>query len=90
MAVCDCCGSDKPDVRIRVGLRGLAHRGHRTAQPFHGPLCNECLSRTKQSRIGGTPLAPATDSAKGSKSTNASKARGDAATLIVSCPVCLE
>jgi len=50
MAVCDCCGSYKPDVRIRVGLRGLDHRGHRTAQPFHGPLCNECLSRT--SRIG--------------------------------------
>jgi hypothetical protein len=45
MAVCDCCGRDKPDVKIRVGLRGLDHRGHITAKPFHGPLCDDCLAR---------------------------------------------
>jgi len=45
MAACDCCGGDKPDVRIRVGLRGLDYRGHITATPFHGPLCNDCLAR---------------------------------------------
>jgi hypothetical protein len=50
MAVCDCCGTDKPDVRIRVGLRGLDHRGHITATPFHGPLCDDCLARA--SRFG--------------------------------------
>jgi len=45
MAVCDCCGNDKVDVRIRVGLRGLDARGRRTTKPFHGPLCEECLAR---------------------------------------------
>jgi hypothetical protein len=45
MAVCDCCGRDKPDAKIRVGLRGLDHRGHITAKPFHGPLCDDCLAR---------------------------------------------
>jgi hypothetical protein len=50
MAVCDCCGRDKPDVKIRVGLRGLDHRGHITAKPFHGPLCDDCLARA--SRFG--------------------------------------
>jgi len=50
MAVCDCCGAAKPDVRIRVGLRGLDHRGQITAKPFHGPLCDDCLARA--SRFG--------------------------------------
>jgi hypothetical protein len=46
MAVCDCCRRDKPDVKIRVGLRGIDSRGNSTAKPFHGPLCNDCLART--------------------------------------------
>ena len=46
MAACDCCGKDKPDVKIRVDLRGVDHRGSITAKPFHGPLCNDCLART--------------------------------------------
>ena len=48
MAACDCCGKDKPDVKIRVGLRGVPSRGNVTATPFHGPLCNDCLARTGQ------------------------------------------
>jgi hypothetical protein len=48
MAVCDCCGSDKPDVKSRVGLRGEDYRGHLTATPFHGPLCNDCLARANR------------------------------------------
>ena len=50
MAVCDCCGSDKTNVRIRVGLRGFDQRGQLTDKPFHGPLCDECLARAN--RIG--------------------------------------
>jgi hypothetical protein len=50
MAICDCCGRDKPDVKIRVGLRGADHRGHSTEKPFHGPLCDDCLARI--SRFG--------------------------------------
>ena len=50
MAVCDCCHGDKTDAKIRVGLRGVDHRGKTTANPFHGPLCNDCLART--SRFG--------------------------------------
>jgi hypothetical protein len=46
MAVCDCCRRDKPDVKIRVGLRGIDSQGNSTANPFHGPLCNDCLART--------------------------------------------
>ena len=46
MPVCDCCRRDKPDVKIRVGLRGVDNRGKNTARPFHGPLCNDCLART--------------------------------------------
>jgi hypothetical protein len=46
MAACDCCGKDKPDVKIRVDLRGVDHRGSVTAKPFHGPLCNDCLAKT--------------------------------------------
>jgi hypothetical protein len=49
MAACDCCGTDKPDVKIRVGLRGADSRGNITATPFHGPLCNDCLARTSES-----------------------------------------
>jgi hypothetical protein len=50
MAACDCCGRDKPDVKIRVNLRGLDHHGHSTPKPFHGPLCDDCLAKT--SRFG--------------------------------------
>jgi hypothetical protein len=50
MAVCDCCGRDKSDVKIRVDLRGVDHRGYRTAKPFHGPLCNDCLAKTGRFR----------------------------------------
>ena len=46
MAACDCCGRDKPDVKIRVNLRGIDHRGSSTAKPFPGPLCNDCLAKT--------------------------------------------
>jgi hypothetical protein len=46
MAACDCCGRDKPDVKIRVDLRGIDHPGSITAKPFHGPLCNDCLAKT--------------------------------------------
>ena len=46
MAACDCCGRDKPDVKIRVDLRGIDHRGYITAKPFHGPLCDDCLAKT--------------------------------------------
>jgi hypothetical protein len=46
MAVCDCCARDKPDVKIRVDLRGIDHRGSITVKPFHGPLCNDCLAKT--------------------------------------------
>jgi hypothetical protein len=45
MAACDCCGRDKPDVKIRVDLRGKDHRGSVTAKPFHGPLCDDCLAK---------------------------------------------
>ena len=45
MALWICCGRDKPDVRIRVGLRGQDPNGTSTAKPFHGPLCNDCLAR---------------------------------------------
>jgi len=48
MAVCDCCRRDKPDVKIRVGLRGTDGRGNSTAKPFHGPLCNDCLAGTNR------------------------------------------
>jgi hypothetical protein len=48
MARCDCCGKDKSDVKIRVGLRGLDHRGHITPSPFHGPLCDDCLAKTNR------------------------------------------
>src|SRR5260221_14590514 len=48
MAACDCCSKDKPDVKIRVGLRGAPSRGNVTATPFHGPLCNDCLARTSE------------------------------------------
>ena len=50
MAACDCCGRDKPDVKIRVDLRGIDHSGYRTLKPFHGPLCDDCLAKT--SRLG--------------------------------------
>jgi hypothetical protein len=50
MAQCNCCGRDKPDVRIRVGLRGQDPSGSSTAKPFHGPLCNDCLERAD--RVG--------------------------------------
>ena len=33
MPVCDCCRRDKPDVKIRVGLRGIDNRGKNTARP---------------------------------------------------------
>jgi hypothetical protein len=52
MAACDCCGRDKPDVKIRVDLRGIDHRGSITAKPFHGPLCDDCLAKT--GRFGST------------------------------------
>jgi hypothetical protein len=52
MAICDCCGKDKPDVKIRVDLRGRDHRGSVTAKPFHGPLCDDCLA--KAARFGST------------------------------------
>ena len=50
MPACDCCHRDKPDVKIRAGLRGIDRRGNSTARPFHGPLCNDCLALT--SRLG--------------------------------------
>jgi len=46
MPACDCCGRDKPDVKIRVGLRGVDSRGKVTAKLFHGPLCDDCLALT--------------------------------------------
>ncbi len=49
MAVCDCCRRDKPDVKIRVGLRGIDSQGNSTTKPFHGPLCNDCLAGTDRS-----------------------------------------
>ncbi len=45
MPVCDCCRRDKPDVKIRVRLRGVDNRGKNTAKPFHGSLSNDCLTR---------------------------------------------
>ena len=50
MPACDCCGREKLDVKIRVGLRGIDSRGKSTVRPFHGPLCDDCLALT--SRIG--------------------------------------
>ena len=41
MPVCDCCRRDKPDVKIRVGLRGVDNRRKNAARPFHCPLCND-------------------------------------------------
>lgn len=38
MAQCDCCGRDKPDVRIRIGLRGQDPSGSSTTKPFHVPF----------------------------------------------------
>jgi hypothetical protein len=46
MRLLHCCGRDKPDVKIRVDLRGIDHRGSITAKPFHGPLCDDCLAKT--------------------------------------------
>ena len=37
-------------MKIRVGLRTLDSRGKSTTKPFHGPLCDDCLTRV--SRIG--------------------------------------
>jgi hypothetical protein len=50
MGVCVCCSRERPDVKIRVGLRTLDTRGKSTTKPFHGPLCDDCLRRV--SRIG--------------------------------------
>ena len=50
MSVCVCCSMERPDVKIRVGLRTLDSRGKSTTKPFHGPLCDDCLMRV--SRIG--------------------------------------
>src|SRR5216683_1313047 len=49
MSVCVCCSRERPDVKIRVGLRTLDSRGKSTTKPFHGSLC-DCLMRV--SRIG--------------------------------------
>src|SRR6266436_685271 len=55
MSVCVCCSRERPDVKIRVGLRTLDSRGKSTTKPFHGPLCDNCLMRV--SRIGSQPHA---------------------------------
>ena len=34
MAVCDCCGRNKADVKIRVGLRGMDDCGPSPQNPF--------------------------------------------------------
>ena len=50
MGMCTCCNRERADVKIRVGLRTLDTLGKSTTNPFHGPLCDDCLIRV--SRIG--------------------------------------
>jgi hypothetical protein len=45
MNVCTCCNSERPEVKIRVGLRTLDSSGKTTAKPFHGPLCGDCIAK---------------------------------------------
>ena len=34
MGICVCCSRERPDVKIRVGLRTLDSRGKSTTNPF--------------------------------------------------------
>jgi hypothetical protein len=48
MVVCACCTRERPDAKIRVGLRTLDTLGKTTPKPFHGPLCDDCLIRVSR------------------------------------------
>jgi hypothetical protein len=48
MSACSCCHRDEAEVKPRRGLRTIDFDGNRTINPFDGPLCGECFTRTQR------------------------------------------
>src|SRR5690348_17041214 len=50
---CDFCRQEKLDSQLRPLLRVIDDLGHRTINPFHGTLCDNCYG---QVQVFGTPI----------------------------------
>jgi hypothetical protein len=50
---CDFCRQEKLDSQLRPLLRVIDDLGHRTINPFHGTLCDNCYG---QAQVFGTPI----------------------------------